>query len=87
MKDYADWLVDSPEAVEIARSKVTQDISNGAFITYALFNGENNKVSVNKVEYINRFRWQISIQPYKKGVTIVQVDGTTKEVLETDQLK
>jgi hypothetical protein len=87
MKDYTDWLVDSPEAVEIAKSKVTQDISSGAFITYALFNGENNKISGMKVEYINRFRWQISIQPYKKGITVVQIDGTTKEVLETTNLE
>jgi hypothetical protein len=87
MKEYADWLVDSPEAIEIAKSKVTDDITNGAFITYALFNGENNKIIGMKVEYINRFIWQISIQPYKKGVTVVQVDGTTKEILETDMLK
>jgi hypothetical protein len=87
MKEYSDWLVDSPEAAQIAKSKVIEDLSGGAFITYALFNGENNKVTIGEVKYINRFRWQISIQPFKKTTTVVQIDGTTREILETDVLK
>lgn len=81
LKPDSDWKIDSPEAFELTKTKVTQDISQGAIVTYSLFNGGNLEKVNGQLTQVFRLRWEIKVETIKGAYTTVEIDATTGDVL------
>jgi hypothetical protein len=82
LKKDEDWKINSPDALTLALTKVTGNASDGADITYAMHNTSRLENMVN----VFRIRWQIRIETVEGNVTTVEIDATTGEILEVDQM-
>jgi hypothetical protein len=81
LKNDSDWKLDSQETLELTKTNVAQDISNGAFVTYSLYNGGSLETVNGQMTNVSRLRWQIQVKTIEGKVTTVEIDATSGAVL------